>query len=105
MRTDTSGPPTDRLRPRLAQRTAPTEDTLRAAGADLIELPADPAHPDGVFVEDTAVVLDEVAIVTRPKPLSHGAVNWARSKGRSFHFALSGVSRPMHGWRVAMSSV
>jgi len=53
----------------LAQHRA-YQDTLRAAGADLIELPADPAHPDGVFVEDTAVVLDEVAIVTRPKPLS-----------------------------------
>lgn len=25
-----------------------------------------PAHPDGVFVEDAAVVLDELAIVTRP---------------------------------------
>lgn len=36
----------------------------------MIELPADPMHPDGVFVEDTAVVLDEVAVMTSPAPPS-----------------------------------
>jgi dimethylargininase len=29
-------------------------------------LPADPALPDSVFVEDTAVVLDEATVITRP---------------------------------------
>jgi dimethylargininase len=29
-------------------------------------LPADPEFPDGVFVEDPAIVLDEIAIITRP---------------------------------------
>ncbi|MBN9518303.1 dimethylargininase [bacterium] len=43
---------------------------LRDAGLHVIELPADPAHPDGVFVEDTAVVLDELAVLTRPTPAS-----------------------------------
>src|SRR5262245_60295366 len=46
------------------------QSALRAAGAEVVELPADPAHPDGVFVEDTAVVLDEVAVIARPAPVS-----------------------------------
>lgn len=39
---------------------------LAAAGLELVRLPADEAYPDGCFVEDVAVVLDEIAIVTRP---------------------------------------
>ena len=42
------------------------EARLAELGVDVISLPADPAFPDGVFVEDPAMVLDEVAIVTRP---------------------------------------
>lgn len=43
---------------------------LRDAGVRVVALPADPAFPDGVFVEDTAVVLDEVAVMTSPAPPS-----------------------------------
>lgn len=43
---------------------------LRDAGLRVVALPADPAFPDGVFVEDTAVVLDEVAVMTSPAPPS-----------------------------------
>jgi dimethylargininase len=43
---------------------------LREAGLRVLELPADPAFPDGVFVEDTAVVLDELAVLTAPAPPS-----------------------------------
>ena len=43
---------------------------LRTAGAHVIELPVDPALPDGVFVEDVAVVLDELAVITAPTPPS-----------------------------------
>lgn len=39
-------------------------------GVNLVRLEADNAHPDSVFVEDAAVVLDEVAIITRPGALS-----------------------------------
>jgi dimethylargininase len=41
-------------------------DILRGAGVHVVELPADAALPDGVFVEDTAVVLDEMAVLTFP---------------------------------------
>jgi dimethylargininase len=40
--------------------------TLAALGCDVQWVPAAPALPDGVFVEDTAVVLNEVAVLTRP---------------------------------------
>jgi dimethylargininase len=49
------------------------QNALRGIGIDVIELAADPALPDGVFVEDTAVVLDEVAIIASPTPLSRRA--------------------------------
>jgi dimethylargininase len=42
------------------------EACLAKLGAQIISLPADPQFPDGVFVEDPAIVLDEVAIITHP---------------------------------------
>ena len=39
---------------------------LAALGVYVERLPAMPELPDAVFVEDTAVVLDEMAIITRP---------------------------------------
>jgi dimethylargininase len=39
---------------------------LRALGCELEWLPALPAHADGVFVEDTAVLVPELAVITRP---------------------------------------
>lgn len=41
-------------------------NTLRELGCDVIELPAEPDLPDSVFVEDTAFILPEVAVITRP---------------------------------------
>ncbi|MDH3667035.1 MAG: dimethylarginine dimethylaminohydrolase [Paracoccaceae bacterium] len=39
---------------------------LRETGSQVVELPALPAFPDGVFVEDTALCLPEGAVVLRP---------------------------------------
>jgi dimethylargininase len=39
---------------------------LATLGCRLLELPSEPDLPDSVFVEDTAVVLDEIAVLTRP---------------------------------------
>src|SRR5215211_2324120 len=41
-------------------------NTLRELGCKLIEIPAEPDLPDSVFVEDTAFILPEVAVITRP---------------------------------------
>ena len=43
---------------------------LQALGCKLEWLPPLPEHADGVFVEDTAVVLPELAVVTRPGVIS-----------------------------------
>src|SRR5436305_12759384 len=39
------------------------EDCLRSLGAEIMRLPLEPDLPDAVFVEDAAIVVDEVAII------------------------------------------
>ncbi|XP_023930485.1 N(G),N(G)-dimethylarginine dimethylaminohydrolase 1-like [Lingula anatina] len=41
-------------------------ETLRKLGIDVLELPLDERHPDCVFVEDTAVVINGTALICRP---------------------------------------
>jgi dimethylargininase len=64
------------------------EAVLASLGADVRRLPPTPHLPDGVFVEDAAVVLDEVALITRP-----GAVS-RRPETESVAAAL-GAHRPL----------
>jgi dimethylargininase len=42
------------------------ESLLRSLGCDVRRLPEEPDLPDAVFVEDAAVVVDELALITRP---------------------------------------
>jgi dimethylargininase len=42
------------------------ERALTALGCSVVRLPAGPDMPDSVFIEDTAVVLDEIALIMRP---------------------------------------
>lgn len=42
------------------------ESCLQNLGCEILRLPEEPDLPDSVFVEDTAIVLDEIAIITRP---------------------------------------
>ncbi len=42
------------------------ERLLRTLGCDVRRGAPAPDHPDAVFIEDTAVVVDELAVVTRP---------------------------------------
>jgi dimethylargininase len=39
---------------------------LRSCGLSLTILDADPRYPDGCFVEDTAVITEQVAVITQP---------------------------------------
>ena len=41
------------------------ETCLASLGMQVVSLPPAPEHPDAVFVEDPAIVLDEIAILTR----------------------------------------
>lgn len=71
----------------LAQHDA-YRAALRELGARVVALPADPALPDGVFVEDAAVVLDEAAVLTTPAPPS-------RRGERAAVEAVLGAYRPL----------
>jgi dimethylargininase len=42
------------------------EECLADLGCKILRLPAEPDLPDSVFVEDTALVLDELAVIMRP---------------------------------------
>ena len=49
-----------------ASQHAAYERALESLGCTVHRLSATSAMPDAVFIEDTAVVLDEIAIITRP---------------------------------------
>jgi dimethylargininase len=51
---------------RASAQHAAYERLLDSLGLTVVRVPAAPDLPDAVFVEDTAIVLDEVAIITRP---------------------------------------
>ncbi|NNE43782.1 MAG: dimethylargininase [Gemmatimonadetes bacterium] len=51
---------------RAVAQHARYEEVLASLGCDVRSLPAEPGLPDSVFVEDAALVFDEVAVITRP---------------------------------------
>jgi len=58
---------------RAAAQHGAYEQLLASLGATLVSVPAAPELPDAVFVEDTALVLDELAVLTRPGAASRRA--------------------------------
>jgi dimethylargininase len=46
----------------MAQHKA-YEDCLAELGVEIVSLPAEPELPDAVFVEDAAIVVDEIAVI------------------------------------------
>jgi dimethylargininase len=52
--------------PRAVAQHAAYTGLLASLGLQVVRLPGDPEQPDCCFVEDTAVVLDEVAVLTHP---------------------------------------
>jgi dimethylargininase len=55
---------------RATAQHATYEHLLSALGATLVRVPPAPELPDAVFVEDTAIVLEEIAVITRPGALT-----------------------------------
>ena len=51
---------------RAADQHGAYERLLVSLGAACVSVPAAPELPDAVFIEDTAIVLDEIAVITRP---------------------------------------
>lgn len=52
--------------PRAVAQHDAYERLLARLGCRVNRIPADPAQADAVFIEDTAVVVDELAVITRP---------------------------------------
>ena len=50
--------------PRAMEEHKGYEECLRNLGVQVVSLPAEESMPDAVFIEDTAIVLDEVAVLT-----------------------------------------
>ncbi|HEX6660638.1 MAG TPA: arginine deiminase-related protein [Sphingomicrobium sp.] len=74
-------------RPITAERAmsqhAGYEQALRDAGFDVTRLPELPDHPDAVFVEDTALLLDGHAIILRPGAASRAGEVESTAEGLS----------------------
>ena len=52
--------------PRAVRQHRNYQELLKSLGVSVIEIPADDNCPDCCFLEDTAIVLDELAIICRP---------------------------------------
>jgi dimethylargininase len=79
---------------RAAEQHHQYEEALRALGCTVRHLA--PAHelPDSVFVEDVAVVLDEVAIITRPGAESRRAERASVAAVLSEYRQLQSIAAP-----------
>ena len=70
------------------------EAVLRALGCEVERLPAGPDQPDSVFIEDTAVVLDELAVITRPGALSRRAETGAVAEALRRYRPVRSIGAP-----------
>ena len=73
---------------RASQQHDAYEAALRKAGFKVVRLPDLPDHADGVFVEDTALLLDGRAIITRPGAASRATETESTALGLADHFEL-----------------
>lgn len=64
------------------------EDALIGAGLAIVRLPALADHPDGVFVEDMAILLGAHAIVTRPGAASRSGEAESVAEGLAGDFTV-----------------
>ncbi|MCX6558965.1 MAG: dimethylargininase [Candidatus Aminicenantes bacterium] len=67
---------------------------LARQGCRIIALPADPGLPDSVFVEDAAVVLPELAVITRPGAPSRRPETEAVAAGLASYRRLAFIRPP-----------
>ncbi len=69
-------------------------DTLQALGLEIVSLPGEAAFPDCCFVEDAAVVLDEVAVITRPGAETRRGETAAVAEALAPYRALAAIPPP-----------
>jgi dimethylargininase len=74
-----------------ATQHAQYERALRDAGFEIVRLPELADDPDAVFVEDTAILLGEHAVITRPGVASRGNETDSTAEGLRDHFDIHRV--------------
>jgi len=72
------------------------QQALRDLGLTVIALQEEPDLPDAVFVEDTALVLDECAVITRPGAPSRRAETESIAQALSPYRRLHRILSPGH---------
>jgi dimethylargininase len=77
---------------RAAAQHAAYEQALRDGGYDVVRLPELADDPDAVFVEDTALLLGEHAIITRPGAASRAGEIYSTAEGLKPHFTVHFLS-------------
>jgi dimethylargininase len=80
--------------PRVRAEHALYEAALRDLGCEVKRLPASPDMPDSVFIEDTAVVLDELAVITRPGAAARRVETAAVSTALRSHRPVAAILAP-----------
>ena len=70
------------------------ERLLQKHGCTLVHVDPAPDHPDGVFVEDAAIVVDEVAVITRPGAESRRGETDSVAKVLARHRPLLQIEAP-----------
>lgn len=82
------------IRAEIAQRQHQAyENAIADAGLDLVRLPELEEHPDSVFVEDTAILLGEHAIITRPGAPSRRAEADSTAEALAGRFTIHRLRR------------
>jgi dimethylargininase len=71
---------------KAAKQHAAYERALADAGLELVRLPELAEDPDAVFVEDTALLLDRHAVITRPGAPSRAGETDSTAQGLAGHF-------------------
>jgi dimethylargininase len=70
------------------------EEALAAAGCSVERLPSGPGMPDAVFIEDIAIALDELAVITRPGAESRRVETAAVAEALRRHRTLHTIAAP-----------
>jgi len=78
---------------KAAEQHAAYEQALSDAGFEIIRLPELRDDPDAVFVEDTALLLDDHAVITRPGAASRIGETESTAMGLAGKFEIHGIER------------
>lgn len=79
---------------RAEEQHAMYQQALTQLGCQVERIEATPYLPDGVFVEDTVVVVDELAVITRPGVESRLAETFTVAQAMERHRTLAWIEAP-----------